>query len=156
MKDRLIVGTVEVRRTVSARPQDVYRLIADVTRMAEWSPESAGAAWLTGAPGTVGATFRGDNRRTWVQWSTTCTVTAAEPGRRFAFSVESVGRPVATWEYELVPSPDGCLVIERTTDQRPMLYKLCSFITLGLGRRSSRNRWTMHQTLAALARAAER
>ena len=78
-----------------------------------------------------------------------------QPGGRFAFSVESVGRPVATWEYELVPSPDGCLVIERTTDQRPMLYKLCSFITLGLGRRSSRNRWTMRQTLNALARAAE-
>jgi uncharacterized protein YndB with AHSA1/START domain len=152
----LIVATVEVRRTMSASPEAVYALIADVTRMAEWSPESAGAEWLTGEPGTVGATFRGDNRRTWVQWSTTCTVTAAEPGRRFAFSVESVGRPVATWEYELAPRPDGCLVTERTTDQRPLLYKLSSFVTIGLGRRTSRNRWTMRQTLDALARTAER
>jgi hypothetical protein len=151
----LIVATVEVCRTMSARPEAVYALIADVTRMAEWSPESAGAAWLTGQPGTVGATFRGDNRRPWVQWSTTCTVIAADPGRRFAFSVESVGRPVATWEYELAPCPEGCLVTERTTDQRPPLYKLASFVTLGIGRRSSRNRWTMRQTLAALARAAE-
>jgi uncharacterized protein YndB with AHSA1/START domain len=151
----LIVATVEVQRTMSAPPPAVYALISDVTRMAEWSPESAGAQWLTGRPGTVGATFRGDNRRTWTQWSTTCTVTAAEPGRRFAFAVESIGRPVSTWEYELEPHPDGCLVIERTTDLRPRLYKLFGFVTLGLGRRSSRNRYTMRQTLAALARAAE-
>ena len=63
----VFVATVEVRRTMTADPQQVYELIADVTRMVEWSPESAGAEWLTGEPGAVGSTFRGDNRRTMEQ-----------------------------------------------------------------------------------------
>ena len=68
-------------------PRKVYELIADVTRMGEWSPESAGGEWLSGEPGTVGSTFRGDNRRPWFKWSTICTVIAAEPGKRFAFEI---------------------------------------------------------------------
>jgi hypothetical protein len=147
--------TVEVRRMMASDPQKVYRLIADVTRMGEWSPESAGAEWLTGEPGTVGSTFRGDNRRPWVKWSTICTVITAEPGKRFAFAVKAVGRPVSTWEYEITPRPSGCEVAERTVDKRSLLYMITSFVSTGLGRRSVRNRRTMEQTLDALARAVE-
>jgi len=78
----VIAATVEVRRMMDGDPHKVYELIADVTRMVEWSPESAGAEWLTGEPGTVGSTFRGDNRRPWMKWSTNCTVIAADPGKR--------------------------------------------------------------------------
>jgi uncharacterized protein YndB with AHSA1/START domain len=152
----MLVATVEVRRTIAADPQDVYDLVADVTRMGEWSPESTGGEWLTGEPGTVGSTFRGDNRRPWVKWSTICTVTVADPGRRFAFSVEAAGRPVAAWEYEIAPRDGGCDVTERAVDQRGLFYKVTSVVTSGLRGRSARNRWTMERTLDALARAAER
>lgn len=141
---------------IAGSPQKVYDLIADVTRMDEWSPESAGAEWLTGQPGTVGSTFRGDNRRPWVKWSTICTVTAAEPGKRFAFSVTIAGRPVATWEFEISPRTGGCEVTERTRDQRSLLPMLASVLTTGLGRRSVRNLRTMQQTLDALAQTVER
>lgn len=143
---------VEVRHVMAADPQKVYDLIADVTRMNEWSPESAGAQWLTGAPGTVGSTFRGDNHRPWITWSTICTVTVADPGTFFAFAVHASGRPVATWEFEIAERPGGCEVIERAIDQRDLFYKITSVVTTGLARRSVRNRRTMEQTLAALAR----
>ena len=150
------MGSVEARRTIAADPAEVYELIADVTRMGEWSPESAGSEWLTGEPGAVGSTFRGDNRRPWVKWSTVCTVTAADPGKRFAFGVRAAGRPVAAWEFEVIPRDGGCEVTERTSDRRGLLYKVTSVVTTGLGRRSVRNRWTMERTLEALAQAAER
>lgn len=59
--------TVEVRHVMAATPETVYELIADVTWMGEWSPESAGGEWLTGEPGAAGSTFRGDNRRPWIK-----------------------------------------------------------------------------------------
>jgi uncharacterized protein YndB with AHSA1/START domain len=147
--------TVEVRRIMAGDPQKLYELITDVTRMSEWSPESAGAEWLSGEPGTVGSTFRGDNRRPWLKWSTICTVITAEPGKRFAFAVKAVGRPVSTWEYEITPRPSGCEVVERTIDLRSLLYMITSFVSTGLVPRSVRNRRTMEQTLDALARAVE-
>jgi uncharacterized protein YndB with AHSA1/START domain len=150
------MAAVEVRRTMDGDPQRVYELIADVTRMNQWSPESAGAQWLTGEPGTVGSTFRGDNRRPWVKWSTICTVIAADPGRRFAFTVKGAGRPVATWEFEIAPRAGGCEVTERTVDQRDLLYKVTSAVSTGLGRRSVRNRQAMKHTLDALARVVQR
>ena len=149
------MGSVEVRRAMAADPVEVYELIADVTRMDEWSPESAGAGWVTGQPGAVGSTFRGYNRRPWVKWSTDCTVTVAEPGKLFAFDVAAAGRPVSAWEFEIVPRDGGCEVIERTFDRRGLLYKITSALTTGLGRRSVRNRWTMERTLEALGQAAE-
>jgi hypothetical protein len=152
----VFVATVEVRRVMAGDPEKVYELIADVTRMGEWSPESAGGEWLTGEPGTVGSTFRGDNRRPWMKWSTFCTVIVAEPGRRFAFAVKAAGRPVSTWEYEITPRTGGCHVSERAFDQRGLLYRLMSLVSSGLRGRYVRNRKTMEQTLEALARAVER
>ena len=135
--------------------QKVYQLIADVTRMGDWSPESDGAECLTGETGIVGLTFRGDNRRPWMKWSTLCRVIAAEPGRRFAFAVQARGRPVSTWEYQITPRAGGCQVTERTFDQRRLLYRVTAVVSTGLRGRSVRNRRTMEQTLDALARAVE-
>ena len=136
-------------------PRELYELIADVTRMGDWSPESAGGEWLTGEPSTVGSTFRGDNRRPWMKWSTLCTVIAAEPGKHFAFAVKARGRPVSTWEYKITPRIGGCQVTERTFDQRPLLYRVTSFVSTGVRGPSVRNRRTMEQTLEALAHAVE-
>jgi hypothetical protein len=47
-----------------------------------------------------------------VYW-TTCTVTAAEPGREFAFAVGGPGGATAnTWRYRLEPAADGTDVTE--------------------------------------------
>ena len=67
-------------------PQAVYERVSDITRIGERSPECHTATWEAGAPGTVGAVFRGRNRVGWAaRWSRRRQVTVAEPGRAFAF-----------------------------------------------------------------------
>ncbi len=48
----------EVRLVMKATPEDIYDVIADVTRMPELSPEVVECRWLDGATGPeVGARF---------------------------------------------------------------------------------------------------
>lgn len=89
-------------------PGAVYRLVSDVTRTGEWSPQNVGGRWVSGATGpAVGARFVGANRNATSRWSTLGTVVAADPGRCFAFEVSARGFPVARWEYALEPTADG-------------------------------------------------
>lgn len=101
---------------VAAPPEQVWDLVADVTQMGRWSPETTGAEWVHGASGpAVGARFRGANRRK-APWSTTCTVTACERGRRFDFRV---GKGETTWSYSFVAVEGGCEVTESFTVVKP-------------------------------------
>ena len=147
---------VEVRETIDAPPQDVYDLVTDVPRMGEWSPETASCRWLDSASGAaVGARFRGSNRRGPLAWTTTCTVTAAEPGKRFAFSVAWGGLAISDWAYTFEPTGSGCTVVESWSDRRPGAMRLASMPVMGVVDRSAHNRRGMVVTLAALKRAAE-
>lgn len=150
------MATVEVTRWIAAEASGVYALVADVTRMDRWSPEAAGARWIGGEPATVGARFRGRNRNGLFRWSTTCTVTAADPGREFAFAVRWLGMPISAWEYRFTPRDGGCEVTERTTDGRSGLLRVVTPVGTGVAHRTEHNRRTMEQTLDALALAAER
>ena len=50
----------QARITIAAAPEAVWDLIADVTRMGEWSPETTGCEWIEGADGPrVRAPFMG-------------------------------------------------------------------------------------------------
>jgi hypothetical protein len=107
----------------AAPPAEVWDLVSDVTRIGEFSPETFEARWLDGASEPqagangpqAGARFRGHVRRNGrgpVYW-TTCTVTASEPGREFAFAVNGPGEVVVnTWRYQLTPDGDGTDVTE--------------------------------------------
>jgi len=147
---------VSVTRDIAAPAEQVWVMVADVTRMGEWSPESEGATWLGGATGAVpGARFRGANRNGKKQWNTLCTVVDADPGQRFAFRVTVGGLKVAQWAYALDPTPTGCRVTETWTDQRGQLVKSLGKPVSGVGDRAAHNRQTMERTLAQLAAAAE-
>jgi len=66
---------VSVSETVAAAPDVLYGLVADVTRMGEWSPENEGGTWLGGATtATPGARFRSQNRVGKRSWKTVATV----------------------------------------------------------------------------------
>ncbi|MGZ4665704.1 MAG: SRPBCC family protein, partial [Frankiaceae bacterium] len=57
---------LSVTREIQAPAQQVWELVADVSRMGEWSPENAGAKWLPGVKGPQrGARFLGENRNGW-------------------------------------------------------------------------------------------
>jgi uncharacterized protein YndB with AHSA1/START domain len=147
---------VLVTRTVEAPAEVVYALVSDVTRMGEWSPETASCRWVDGARSAgVGARFRGSNRRGPLQWTTTCTVTAADPGRRFAFTVTWAGVPISDWAYDLAPAAGGCTVTESWSDRRPAAMRLASVPVMGIADRAGHNRRGMEVTLTALALAVE-
>ncbi|MFD0690641.1 SRPBCC family protein [Actinomadura fibrosa] len=149
-------AAVVVERTIAASPEALYAMVGEVSEMARWSPETARCRWIPPATGpAAGARFRGVNRRGRRRWSTTCTVTAAEPGRRFEFEVRAAGLPISRWLYTFRAEGAGCRVTERWTDLRPVWAKPLSLLISGVADRTAHNRLTMEATLAALAEAAE-
>ena len=101
---------------MAASPDKVWGVVTDITRVGEFSPETFEAEWLDGSSGpAVGARFRGHVRRNGrgpVYW-TTCSVTACEPEREFAFAVGGLGsKAVNTWRYQLEPADGGTDVTE--------------------------------------------
>jgi uncharacterized protein YndB with AHSA1/START domain len=142
---------------IDAAPETVYALITDLDAMAELAEETAVMRWTKGASGaTAGATFRGSNRNGRRHWTTTCTVTDAEPGRRFAFDVTHTGVPVARWEYEIAATESGCTVTETTWDRRPGWFARPSFLVTGVRGRGGANSAHIQATLARLKARAER
>src|ERR1700742_2817493 len=149
---------------------ELYSLISDPTRMGDWSPENRGATVLNPAEdGTafVGMTFEGRNKRGRAAWITQCTVTAADPGRRFAFRVHAIGvkRPRlraanASWEYRFEPTAPGTTrVTETWSDDRkswpgPLVAVFDRVVTSGKSF-AEFQRINIRKTLDALKRVAE-
>ena len=94
---------------MSAPPEKVYDVLADLDRMGEWSPECYKVAWLDGAtsPARPGARFKGWNRYSFLRWSMTCEVKAADPGREIAFATKKRDRDLVTWRYRMEPADGG-------------------------------------------------
>ncbi|MFE7749543.1 SRPBCC family protein [Streptomyces sp. NPDC057428] len=111
---------------IRAEPSAVYEQLSDPTAMGRWSPENRGARVLGEQRGSyVGMVFEGRNKRGSFRWTTRCTVTAADPGRRFAFRVHAIGArrprlraPIALWEYHFEPVGGSTRVTETWTDNR--------------------------------------
>jgi uncharacterized protein YndB with AHSA1/START domain len=136
---------------MAAPPEQVWNLVSDVTRIGSYSPETFEAEWLDGATGpAVGAKFRGHvkrNGRGPTYW-TTCTVSACEPGREFAFGVGPSDKPMNVWRYRLQPSGDGTDVTESFQLSPTPLLKL--YWSLFGWTRGKTNRDGMAATLEAI------
>jgi hypothetical protein len=145
---------------VAAPADDVYQLVADVTRMPEFSPEILSCRWLDGARGpAVGARFAARNkvpRRP--AWTNKPVVTVVEPGRAFAFArTEKFGGTVE-WSYRFEPDRDGTKVTESYEVTRP-LSRIGWFVIgtlFGRADRRSDLRGGMEQTLQRMRETAER
>jgi uncharacterized protein YndB with AHSA1/START domain len=105
--------TAVAEEVVAARPELVWDLVADVTRVGGWSPECIRAAWL-GEPGQPepGARFTGHNRfPNGFEYEVTCVVTQADRPRAFAWVVlddsGDLARPSSSWRYRIDPLPGG-------------------------------------------------
>ena len=143
--------------TIAAPPDRVWSLVSDLPGMGAFSPENVGGAWRGGATGPVlGAVFRGHNRNGLRRWSTTCTVTRCEPGTSFAFSVRSVGLPVAEWSYDLRPDGPGCRLTETWTDRRGALIRLLGTTATGVCDRAAFTAQSIERTLERVKEHAER
>jgi carbon monoxide dehydrogenase subunit G len=101
--------------TVNRRPEDVYAVISDVTRVGELSPVCRSAAWDDPAQtGKEGAWFTGHNEMRDFKWDTHCQVVAADPGREFAFINHGPSGDVelVRWGYRFEPEGEGTKVTE--------------------------------------------
>lgn len=151
------MSDVAVSTTINAAPEAVWGLVADLPRMGQWSPENTGGKWLGGATGpVVGARFRGTNKKGLRRWSTTCTVTVADEGKRFAFDVDYGPVPISTWDYSFSDDGAQTTVVESWIDRRPTWMKIGAVPVMGVADRAAHNRDNMERTLAALRAAAER
>jgi polyketide cyclase/dehydrase/lipid transport protein len=92
--------TAELSVEVEASPDACWAVVSDVSRTPEWSPVCHRVEW-TGdrREPFVGARFRGHNRLNGARWSRECVVTAADPGRVFAFSTLFKGQESTRWRY---------------------------------------------------------
>ena len=144
---------ITVEATIAATPEVVYDLVADITRMGEWSPETTQAEWIKGATTAVeGARFKGTNSLGKASWSTKPTVTKAERGETFEFKVPGKSGP--TWRYDFEPVAGGTRVIESVRQAAPS-PALIRFIQRrnGVTDRAAHRADGMRATLANLAAA---
>ena len=142
---------------VAAPPAVVYDLLADITRMPDWSPEVTSCAWLGGATqAEPGARFRGRSRKGWRRWSTLSTISEADRPECFGWHVTFAGLPVARWRYRFTSDdPLATTITETVIDQRGRLLRQLSPLITGSRDRQARNDETMHVTLERLKDAAE-
>ncbi|MFF0345495.1 SRPBCC family protein [Kribbella sp. NPDC004875] len=139
--------------SVEAPAETLYVLVSDLPRMGEWSPECTRVTWSSAGGPEVGARFVGHNRAGAVRWFTFGRVVAAEPGRRFAFTIHFGPVPISLWDYRFEPTDAGCAVTESWTDHRPAALRLL-FRPI-FGNRVPRNAHGIRTTLTRLKSAAE-
>jgi hypothetical protein len=149
----------EVSIHIQATPADVYALIADVTRMPEFSPEILKCTWLDGATGpAVGARFAAVNKvPNRPSWTNKPVVTVVEPGRAFAIArTEKLGGTVE-WRYEFEPDDGGTRLTESYTVTRPISRLGWFMIGVLFARRDRRTdlRTGMQTTLERIRAVAE-
>jgi uncharacterized protein YndB with AHSA1/START domain len=101
---------------INAVADRVYELVADLTRMGEWSPECERVEWEDGSTNAVeGATFIGHNRggpAKKFRWKRHGRVLVADHGRELAFITDEGGRESTVWSYRLEPVAGGTRVTE--------------------------------------------
>ncbi|MGE2720995.1 SRPBCC family protein [Mycolicibacterium celeriflavum] len=148
-------ATVEASTHIAADPAAVYALITDLPTLASLAEEADRMEWHKGDHVTPGAVFRGHNSNGGKEWTTTCTVTDAEPGRTFAFDVKSFVIPVAHWRYDITAFDGGCTVTERTWDKRPGWFKTIAGMAIGVRDRDAANAEHIKLTLQRLKAKAE-
>ena len=102
--------------TVASAPAEaVWEIIADVTRVGEWSHECRGARLLGGARAAApGVRFRGRNRSGLFRWSRSCVFSVVEPPRALVWRTGGLwGRVDSTqWRIDLEPVGAGTRIVQ--------------------------------------------
>ncbi|KRF17715.1 hypothetical protein ASG90_05005 [Nocardioides sp. Soil797] len=140
---------------IDAPVEQVWAVLADLSRMPELSDETVRMLPLRGGDLRVGRTYLGINRRKLVVWPTRNVVAEVEPQRRLSWDTTSSG---ARWIYELAAEGEHT----RVTHRRPVPRRLTGvsriFAPLALGgseEHADELEQGMAQTLVRLKRAVE-
>lgn len=147
--------SAEAEVRIDADADAIYAMITDLPTLAAVAEEAAAMTWRNGESARPGAVFKGSNQNGWHRWSTTCTVTDADPGRLFGFDVSYLGIPIAHWRYSIDAVDGGCRVTEGTWDRRPAWFRPVGGLASGVPDRTAANRAHIQLTLQRLKQHAE-
>ncbi len=92
---------------INAPVDKVWALISDFRRMPQWSPQCR--LMKAFGPLRQGTRTINFNRRNFLYWPTTSTVTELIPEKKLAFRVNTNN---TIWTYELEPTENGTRVVE--------------------------------------------
>jgi hypothetical protein len=95
--------------TIDAPPEVVYDLVADVSRMGEWSPVATGGSYDDDPTWFTGTNAIGD-----YTWETRCRVDQAERGKAFVFvnHGRSGNHEIVRWGFTFRPTAEGTEVTQ--------------------------------------------
>jgi hypothetical protein len=146
---------IRAETVVAATPTEVWRVLGDVRRMPELSPELV--RMLPLKPGGLrrGQWYLGINRRGLVLWPTRSVLTDLEPERLLAWDTATSG---ARWIWELAAHEEGTLVVHRRPVPRGQTRLSRWFATVFLGGASGHTddlEQDMSRSVANLRRAVE-
>jgi polyketide cyclase/dehydrase/lipid transport protein len=105
----------EASELIDAAPEAVWAVVADVTRVGEWSGECRGCAWVAPSDrAAAGARFRGRNRRGGLRWSRVNVVDVADAPRELVWrTVPRFPYPDSVrWRVSIEPEGVGARVSE--------------------------------------------
>jgi hypothetical protein len=104
--------TIEISRS----PEELYGLVADVSRMGQWSPVCTGGSY-----DEDGEWFTGTNTMGEATWETRCRVVVADPGHEFAFINHGLeGRvEMVRWAFLFEPVEGGGTAVTQTWEVLP-------------------------------------
>lgn len=158
MKQPLDHDTVSL--WMNAAPDDIFAVVADVTRTPEFSPEILECTWLDGATGPgVGVRFKARNKvPNRPAWHNKPVITELEDGRRFRFARTEPFAGTVEWTYDFAPDGVGTLVTESYEVTKPLSPIGWFFIGVLFARKDRRTdlRVGMEETLQRLRDAVER
>jgi uncharacterized protein YndB with AHSA1/START domain len=147
----------EVSVHIDAPVEEVWRLVSDVTRIGEFSPETFEARWTRGSTGPeVGASFKGHVKRNGVgptYWSP-CQVTRCVPNEVFEWAVGTDDVTLNNWGYRLRAEASGTTVTEYFRIEPNLAMRLYWTVLGPLRARTNRNgmRVTLERMKAVLER----
>lgn len=147
--------TLEALIDIDAAPEEIWPLVSDLTRMADWSPQVVKSHQR--GEGGIGTRTLNINRSGWKVWPTRSKVIRYDAPREFAFRVKDNW---TVWSYLLEPLADGGtrVVVRREAPDglAPISARLQNAVLGGLARFDEEVLAGMEQTLARIKADVER